>query len=68
MDDFETITGKVNNTGNPVAPPSGGTPLSNWKENGTNNSPSPKHPGIYHCILLNYKATENTGYFSMTTY
>ena len=51
MDDFETITGKVNNTGNPVAPPSGGTPLGNWKENGTNNSPSPKHPGIYHTYI-----------------
>ncbi len=47
MDDFETITGKVNNAGNTVAPPSVGTPLGNWKENGTNNSPSPKHPGIF---------------------
>ena len=46
MDDFETITGKVNNAEKPYPPPSReGSVLGNWKENGNDNSPSPKHPG-----------------------
>lgn len=46
MDDFETITGKVNNAEKPYPPPSrDGSVLGNWKENGNDNSPSPKHPG-----------------------
>ena len=45
MDDFETITGKVNNAGNPAVPPRENAPLGNWKENGNDNSLSPKHPG-----------------------
>ena len=46
MDDFETITGKVNNADKPYPPPSReGSVLGNWKENGNDNSPSPKHPG-----------------------
>ena len=46
MDDFETITGKVNNAEKPYPPPSReSSVLGNWKENGNDNSPSPKHPG-----------------------
>jgi hypothetical protein len=46
MDDFETITGKVNNAEKPYPPNSReGSVLGNWKENGNDNSPSPKHPG-----------------------
>ena len=67
MDDFETITGKVNNAEKPYPPPSReGSVLGNWKENGNDNSPSPKHPGkklnILSCMILKSISKENIKY------